>query len=51
MARGFHTSGAGAPKPGEVIDYSGAFVKVNEDGSVDNITGFPYGPEHNIVGA
>jgi xanthine dehydrogenase molybdenum-binding subunit len=35
MARGFHTSGAGAPKPGEVIDYSGAFVKVNEDGSVD----------------
>lgn len=35
MARGFHTSGAGAPKPGEVIDYSGAFIKVNEDGSVD----------------
>ncbi len=35
MARGFHTSGAGAPKPGEVIDYSGAIVKVNEDGSVD----------------
>lgn len=35
MARGFHTSSAGAPKPGEVIDYSGAFVKINEDGSVD----------------
>lgn len=35
MARGFHTSGAGAPKPGEVIDYSGAFIKINEDGSVD----------------
>jgi xanthine dehydrogenase molybdenum-binding subunit len=35
MARGFHTSSAGAPKPGEVIDYSGAIVKVNEDGSVD----------------
>jgi xanthine dehydrogenase molybdenum-binding subunit len=35
LARGFHTSGAGAPKPGEVIDYSGALVKVNEDGSVD----------------
>ncbi|MCA9845847.1 MAG: xanthine dehydrogenase family protein molybdopterin-binding subunit [Dehalococcoidia bacterium] len=35
MARGFHTSGAGAPKPGEVIDYSGAFIKVNEDGTVD----------------
>jgi len=24
---------------------------INEDGTVDNITGFPYGPEHNIVGA
>ena len=35
MARGFHTSGAGAPKPGEVIDYSGALVKVNEDGTID----------------
>lgn len=35
MARGFHTSGAGAPKPGEVIDYSGAFIKINEDGTVD----------------
>lgn len=35
MGRGFHTSGAGAPKPGEVIDYSGALVKINEDGSVD----------------
>ena len=35
MARGFHTSGAGAPKPGEVIDYSGALVKINEDGSVN----------------
>jgi xanthine dehydrogenase molybdenum-binding subunit len=35
MARGFHTSGAGAPRPGEVIDYSGALVKINEDGSVD----------------
>lgn len=38
MARGFHTSGAGAPMPGDVIDYSGAFVKINEDGSVDFIT-------------
>lgn len=24
---------------------------INGDGSVDNITGFPYGPEHNIVSA
>jgi len=35
MARGFHTSGTGAPRPGEVIDYSSAFIKINEDGSVD----------------
>lgn len=38
MARGFHTSGTGAPRPGEVIDYSSAFIKVNEDGSVDVTT-------------
>ncbi len=38
MARGFHTSGAGAPLPGEAIDYSGAIVKINEDGSVDLLT-------------
>ncbi|MGQ9708875.1 MAG: xanthine dehydrogenase family protein molybdopterin-binding subunit [Anaerolineae bacterium] len=38
MARGFHTSGAGAPQPGDVIDYSGAMVKINQDGSVDVIT-------------
>jgi len=38
VGRGFHTSGAGAPRPGEIIDYSGAFIKVNEDGSVDVIT-------------
>jgi len=38
MARGFHTSGAGAPMPGEAIDYSGGIVKINEDGSVDFLT-------------
>ncbi len=38
MARGFHTSSAGAPQPGDVIDYSGAMVKINQDGSVDIIT-------------
>ncbi|MGD9028305.1 MAG: xanthine dehydrogenase family protein molybdopterin-binding subunit [Anaerolineae bacterium] len=38
MARGFHTSGAGAPQPGDVIDFSGAMVKINTDGSVDVIT-------------
>ncbi|NLW07052.1 MAG: molybdopterin-dependent oxidoreductase, partial [Clostridia bacterium] len=38
VARGFHTSGTGGPKPGEVIDYSTATVKINEDGTVDVIT-------------
>lgn len=38
MARGFHTSGTGAPQPGAVIDYSSAFIKINEDGSVDVAT-------------
>lgn len=38
LARGFHTSGTGAPRPGDVIDYSSAFIKLNEDGSVDVVT-------------
>lgn len=38
MARGYHTSSAGAPVPSQVIDYSGAILKVNEDGTVDYIT-------------
>ncbi|MEM1677190.1 MAG: molybdopterin cofactor-binding domain-containing protein, partial [Nitrososphaerota archaeon] len=38
MARGYHTSSAGSPIPGQVIDYTGAILKVNEDGSVDYIT-------------
>jgi xanthine dehydrogenase molybdenum-binding subunit len=38
MARGFHTSGTGAPVPGEVKDYSTVQVKVNEDGSIDILT-------------
>jgi xanthine dehydrogenase molybdenum-binding subunit len=38
LGRGFHTSSAGAPQPGDVIDFSGAMVKVNIDGSVDVIT-------------
>jgi xanthine dehydrogenase molybdenum-binding subunit len=38
MARGFHTSGTGAPRPGHVIDFSSAFIKINEDGSVDVVT-------------
>lgn len=38
LGRGFHTSSAGAPQPGDVIDYSGALVKVNQDGSVDAVS-------------
>ncbi len=38
VGRGFHTSGAGGPLSGAVIDYSGAIVKLNEDGTVDYIT-------------
>jgi len=38
VARGFHTSGTGGPKPGEVIDYSTATIKINEDGTVDLLT-------------
>ncbi len=38
VARGFHCSGTGAPTDGEVIDYSSAMVKINEDGSVDIIS-------------
>lgn len=38
VARGFHTSGTGGPKPGEVIDFSSATIKINEDGTVDVLT-------------
>lgn len=38
VARGFHTSGTGGPNPGEVVDYSSATVKINEDGTVDVLT-------------
>ena len=38
FGRSFHTSGAGGPISGEVIDYSGATLKLNEDGSLDYIT-------------
>jgi xanthine dehydrogenase molybdenum-binding subunit len=38
LARGFHTSSAGAPQPSDVIDFSGGMVKINQDGSVDVIT-------------
>ena len=38
MARGYHTSSAGGPIPGTVVDFSGAFLKLNEDGTLDYIT-------------
>lgn len=38
FARGFHTSGTGAPVPGEVKDYTTVQVKVNEDGTIDVLT-------------
>lgn len=39
LGRGFHCSGIGHPKAtgAEMIDYSGAIIKVNEDGSIDYI--------------
>ncbi len=38
VGRGFHTSGAGGPLSGTVIDYTGVILKLNEDGSIDYIT-------------
>jgi len=38
LGRGYHTSSAGSPVPGTVIDYSGAILKINEDGTLDYIT-------------
>lgn len=38
MGRGFHTSSAGAPVPGTVIDFGGAILKLNEDGTLDYVT-------------
>ncbi len=38
VGRSFHTSGAGGPISGEVIDYTGSILKVNEDGTIDYIT-------------
>lgn len=38
VGRGFHTSSAGGPISGEVIDFTGCVLKLNEDGSLDYIT-------------
>lgn len=38
VARGFHTSGCGSEKPNDfIIDFSGAYIKMNEDGSASVI--------------
>ncbi len=37
VAKGFHSSGTGGPIP-LVMDYSGAMIKINEDGTVDLVT-------------
>ena len=38
LGRGFHTSSAGAPVPSAVVDYTGAMLKINEDGTLDYVT-------------
>lgn len=38
VGRGFHTSGAGGPLSGTVIDYTGVILKLNQDGTIDYIT-------------
>jgi xanthine dehydrogenase molybdenum-binding subunit len=38
LARGYHTSSAGSPVPGTVIDFSGCIIKLNEDGTIDYVT-------------
>ena len=38
MGRGYHTSSAGAPVPGTVVDFGGAMLKLNEDGTFDYIS-------------
>ncbi len=39
VARGFHTSGCGSPQPSKfIMDYSGAILKMSEDGSISLIS-------------
>jgi xanthine dehydrogenase molybdenum-binding subunit len=38
MGRGFHTSSAGAPVPGTVVDFGGAILRLSEDGGLDYIS-------------
>ena len=38
IGRGYHTSSAGAPVPSSVVDFGGAMLKLNEDGTFDYIS-------------
>jgi xanthine dehydrogenase molybdenum-binding subunit len=38
VGRGFHTSSAGAPVPSSIVDFGGAILKMNEDGTFDYIS-------------
>ncbi len=38
MGRGYHTSSAGAPVPSSIVDFGGALLKLNEDGTLDYVT-------------
>jgi len=38
MGRGYHTSSAGAPVPSSIVDFGGASLKLNEDGTLDYVT-------------
>ena len=38
VGRGYHTSSAGAPVPSSIVDFGGAMLKMNEDGTFDYIS-------------
>jgi xanthine dehydrogenase molybdenum-binding subunit len=38
MGRGYHTSSAGAPVPSSIVDFGGAILKLNEDGTFDYVS-------------
>jgi xanthine dehydrogenase molybdenum-binding subunit len=38
IGRGYHTSSAGAPVPSSIVDFGGAILKMNEDGTFDYVS-------------
>jgi xanthine dehydrogenase molybdenum-binding subunit len=38
VGRGYHTSSAGAPVPSAIVDFGGAMLKMNEDGTFDYVS-------------